>query len=78
MKKAIIFLIILTIILLFLISPLILSTLILISPFYFTYKIIKIKVNFKAKKEGVNKEDKNPLLTFALPFIKDFAKTKIK
>ncbi len=66
----------LLIFLLFLISPLLLVTAVLISPIYFTYKIISRVYDFKEAKNGYKQAPQNPLMNFAMPFLKDMITKK--
>ena len=56
--------------------PIIAVILIVCSPFYFGYKIVDSYFAYKTAKNGYRVEDKNPLMSFAMPFIKDFVKQK--
>lgn len=64
-------------ILLLLLSPLVLVCAVVVSPLYFAYKIISRVLDYREAKKGYNpKQDSNPLMSFALPFVKDMLTKK--
>ena len=60
--------------LLLILSPLIIVACVIVSPIYFTYKIVERRYTFIERKHNyVNKEEKNPLpsiLSYAMDFLK--------